>query len=146
MKNVLLKSPAKVNLFLKIGKKIKSKKYHNIQSLIFPINLNDEISISETNKTKDIVKKKIGYLGDIKINISPNKRLIFMTISLVIFINVLSIQIYNLDFNGDVSQWDVSAVTSMAFMFSSAEYFNGDVSKWDVSAVTDMRNMFYYQQ
>ena len=56
MKNVLLKSPAKVNLFLKIGNKIKSKKYHNIQSLIFPINLNDEISISETNKTKDIVK------------------------------------------------------------------------------------------
>ena len=56
MKNVLLKSPAKVNLFLKIGNKIKSKKYHNIQSLIFPINLNDEISISETNRTKDIVK------------------------------------------------------------------------------------------
>ena len=39
----------------------------------------------------------IGYLGDIKINISPNKRLILMIIFLIIFINVLSIQIYNLD-------------------------------------------------
>ena len=39
----------------------------------------------------------IGYLGDIKINISPNRRLILMIICLGIFINLLSIQINNLD-------------------------------------------------
>jgi UDP-GlcNAc:undecaprenyl-phosphate/decaprenyl-phosphate GlcNAc-1-phosphate transferase len=39
----------------------------------------------------------IGYLSDIKINISPNTRLTLMIIFLVFFINFLSIQIYNLD-------------------------------------------------
>ena len=79
MKNVLLKSPAKVNLFLKIGKKIKSKKYHNIQSLIFPINLNDEISISETNKTKDIVK----FTGKFKRNVKNKNNSVSKSISLL---------------------------------------------------------------
>ena len=39
----------------------------------------------------------IGYLGDVKINISPNIRLALMIIFLVFLINFLSIQIYNLD-------------------------------------------------
>merc|ERR1712032_1360619 len=38
---------------------------------------------------------------------------------------------------------DVSAVTSMRYMYSGASSFNQDLSKWDVSAVTDMRHMFY---
>lgn len=64
-----------------------------------------------------------------------------------------------MSFNGDVSLWDVSAVTDMSFMvrcvggfrccgshkqqkqFFSAESFNGDISSWDVTAVTDMRRM-----
>merc|ERR1712096_488186 len=45
-------------------------------------------------------------------------------------------------FNGDVSSWDVSRVTTMRDMFSSAYDFNGDVSSWDVSRVTDMQDMF----
>ncbi len=45
-------------------------------------------------------------------------------------------------FNGDISNWDVSSVTSMQSMFSSS-HFNGDISKWDVSKVTDMNGMFY---
>ena len=46
------------------------------------------------------------------------------------------------EFNGDISGWDVSKVTSMARMFSAAESFNQDISEWDVSQVTSMRNMF----
>merc|ERR1712032_999709 len=38
---------------------------------------------------------------------------------------------------------DVSAVTSMRYMYSGASAFNHDLSNWDVSAVTDMRHMFY---
>merc|ERR1719174_2902799 len=44
-------------------------------------------------------------------------------------------------FNQDLSKWDVSAVTNMRYMFR-ASAFNQDVSKWDVSAVTDMGSMF----
>ena len=42
------------------------------------------------------------------------------------------------DFNGDLSAWDVSSVTSMYAMFIDASDFNGDLSAWDVSSVTKM--------
>ena len=49
---------------------------------------------------------------------------------------------YELDqFNGDISQWDVSNVTNMSGMFAGSE-FNGDISQWDVSNVTNMSGMF----
>ena len=46
------------------------------------------------------------------------------------------------EFNGDLSGWDVSSVTSMHGMFYSAAAFNGDLSGWDVSKVTSMHGMF----
>ena len=45
------------------------------------------------------------------------------------------------DFNGDISKWDVSNVTTMIAMFSGSK-FNGDISEWNVSNVTDMDSMF----
>ena len=48
-----------------------------------------------------------------------------------------------LDFNGDISTWDVSNVTNMSYMFDACKNFNGDISFWDVSNVTDMSWMFY---
>ena len=44
-------------------------------------------------------------------------------------------------FNGDISQWDVSNVKDMGWMFCKSQ-FNGDISKWDVSKVENMENMF----
>ena len=49
------------------------------------------------------------------------------------------------EFNGDISQWDVSNVTNMNFMFAYSQ-FNSNISQWDVSNVTDMYGMFYYSQ
>ena len=59
------------------------------------------------------------------------------------------------EFNPDISSWDVSNVTNMSNMFgtkgySEAQnrdnyyevYFNQDISKWDVSKVTNMSGMF----
>jgi surface protein len=46
-------------------------------------------------------------------------------------------------FNGDISSWDVSNVTSMGGMFYGATSFNQDISSYDVSSVTNMRAMFY---
>ena len=45
-------------------------------------------------------------------------------------------------FNGDLSKWDVSSVTTMYGMFWGAASFNCDISKWDVSRVTKMDYMF----
>jgi surface protein len=44
-------------------------------------------------------------------------------------------------FNGDISSWDVSHVTDMSHLFHGATMFNGDISSWDVSGVTNMRSM-----
>ena len=48
---------------------------------------------------------------------------------------------YYPNFNGDISKWDVSNVTTMHHMFDGTN-FNGDISGWDVSNVTDMCGMF----
>ena len=68
-------------------------------------------------------------------------------------------------FKGDISEWDVSNVENMAFMFAGSHFdddlsgwntskvenmshmfidskFNGDISEWDVSNVKDMSYMF----
>lgn len=46
------------------------------------------------------------------------------------------------DFNGDISKWNVSNVTSMNHMFYECKNFNCDLSEWDVSKVKNMRLMF----
>ncbi len=45
--------------------------------------------------------------------------------------------------NGDISNWDVSKVTNMGWMFMGASNFNQTLNNWDVSNVTDMSVMFY---
>ena len=47
------------------------------------------------------------------------------------------------DFNGDISNWDVSNVTNMSYMFWGCKKFNQDISTWNVSNVTNMSYMFY---
>jgi surface protein len=44
-------------------------------------------------------------------------------------------------FNGDISNWDVSKVNNMVRLFSRSQ-FNGDISKWNVAKKTDKTNMF----
>ena len=46
--------------------------------------------------------------------------------------------------NIDIGNWDVSSVTDMSHMFSGcAALTNIDIGNWDVSSVTDMGGMFY---
>ena len=42
----------------------------------------------------------------------------------------------------DISDWDVSKVTIMTFMFYGCASFNQDISGWDVSKVTATVGMF----
>jgi len=45
-------------------------------------------------------------------------------------------------FNQDISNWNVSSVTSMHTMFFGVSSFNQNINNWDVSNVTDMLYMF----
>ena len=45
-------------------------------------------------------------------------------------------------FNGDLSKWDMSGVTNTSYMFREATAFNQPLAQWDVSNVTDMSHMF----
>ena len=45
-------------------------------------------------------------------------------------------------FNGDISRWDTSSVTTMFRMFSVARKFNQPIGSWDVSKVTNMKLAF----
>ena len=46
-------------------------------------------------------------------------------------------------FNGNISNWNTSNVTSMISMFFNAENFNQDIGNWDVFSVTNMDGMFF---
>ena len=56
MRNKKFKSFAKINLFLNIGKKVNNTGLHNIQSLVFLINLFDEIKIKKNKSKTDKIK------------------------------------------------------------------------------------------
>ena len=46
-------------------------------------------------------------------------------------------------FNGDISGWDTSQVTTMESMFMEASAFNQNIGEWDTSQVINMEQMFY---
>lgn len=52
------------------------------------------------------------------------------------------LDIKDIIYNGDISQWDVSNVRNMRCMFEFS-IFTGNIYNWDVSNVTDMSCMFY---
>jgi surface protein len=47
-----------------------------------------------------------------------------------------------ISFNCDISSWNVSSVTDMTKMFNNAGAFNKNISNWDVSSVTNLNEMF----
>jgi len=49
---------------------------------------------------------------------------------------------YYVAFNADLSSWDTSSVTDMAYAFYHARSFNSTLEAWDVSRVTSMNSMF----
>jgi len=48
------------------------------------------------------------------------------------------------EFNVDISKWDVGQLGNMNMMFREADAFNVDISKWNVEAATAMRRVFYH--
>ena len=62
----LLRSHCKINLFLNISKKNTKLKLHEIQSLIFILNLYDEIKISKINAKIDIINFHGQFANQVK--------------------------------------------------------------------------------
>ena len=47
-------------------------------------------------------------------------------------------------FNADISGWDTSGVTNMAYMFYNARQFARDITSWEGSAASSIQaNIFY---
>ena len=139
---------------------MKSLKSYIQEKLIIKKSNNNYKYFPKTNKElKDIIKKRIKEEGnEVDLNDIDVSKITDMT-SLF----------EGTDFNGNISEWnvsnvknmsgmfwacksfdkdisnlDVSNVTDMSYMFSECESFNQDISNWDVSNVTDMRAMFSY--
>jgi len=91
-----------------------------------------DVIVATNGTIHDIVKNEIVRLGE-------DADLNHINVSRVTNMNSL---FYYIDFHGDVSQWDVSNVEDMSYMFEDCDNFNCDLSKWDVSKVKDMRSMF----
>ena len=47
-----------------------------------------------------------------------------------------------IDFNGNISNWDVSNVTDIKYCFGFCKKFNGDLSGWNLSEAEDISFMF----
>ena len=45
-------------------------------------------------------------------------------------------------FNGNISAWNVDAVTSMYAVFYNAASFNRDLTAWDVGSIVNNNQMF----
>ena len=79
---------------------------------------------------KELLYKKENDLNCIDTSAITDMSFLFMNINVIID-------------NIDVSNWDVSNVTTMEGLFNNCKKFNCDLSKWDVSNVKDMSYMFY---
>jgi surface protein len=57
-------------------------------------------------------------------------------------VTTLSGVFYGSNFNGDISGWDTSNVTSMMYSFGAATAFNQNIGNWNTSNVTNMEYTF----
>ena len=78
MKSYKIKSYCKINLYLRVTKKL-SNGYHNIMSLITFCNLHDVISISKIDKTND----RISFSGKFKNGINNKSNTATKTLNLL---------------------------------------------------------------
>lgn len=71
MAQKVLISYSKINLFLNVGKKLNKSKLHDIQSLIFLINIHDKIYIKRNKSFKNNVK----FIGKFKKDVFKNNNI-----------------------------------------------------------------------
>ena len=109
-----------------ITEKLKISKNQKIKYTLFPETLEELKEMIEKEIEKNGTKCSLNHIDTSKIK---DMNMLFYN---------------NKTFDGDISEWDVSNVTDMSFMFMYSDYTgkNGDISDWDVSSVKSMVAMF----
>ena len=97
MENFKIKSYCKINLFLKVIKKLNSG-YHNIISLITFCDLHDVISISEIKNLKD----KISFSGKFKQGINKKKNTVIKVLNLLRSAQLLENQVFKINIQKNI--------------------------------------------
>jgi len=123
---------------LYFGDVIVEDEYKNIHYLTQEefIKFKNPISVYIINFTiddKTVFQKSIKYLWGIPKIKTTNLSSMFCSSNLI---------------DGNISQWDVSSVTNMCYMFYQSKFNSkvNNISQWDVSSVTDMCGMFYQSE
>ena len=107
--------------------------------------LSNKIKASDIKATNDTIRKivkdeldRLGHSADLNhIDVSEVTNMIGL-------FNCHSAALgsaYN-DLNPDISDWDVSNVKDIRYMFYKCINFNCDISSWDVRNIKDMTSMF----
>ena len=97
MKNFKIKSYCKINLTLRVVKKLNNG-YHNIVSLITFCDLHDVISISKVSNLKD----KISFSGKFKKGINKKSNTITMVLNLLRRVKLLGNQTYKINIQKNI--------------------------------------------
>tara|TARA_Y100000590_G_scaffold400202_1_gene484076 strand:- start:3068 stop:3931 length:864 start_codon:yes stop_codon:yes gene_type:complete len=97
VKNFKIKSFCKINLYLRVIKKLNNG-YHNIISLITFCDLYDVITISKIKNSKD----KISFSGKFKKNISKNSNTVIKTLNLLRKNKLLRNQVFKININKNI--------------------------------------------
>ena len=97
MKNFKIKSYCKINLSLRVLKKLKNG-YHNIMSLITFCDLHDVISISEIRNLKD----KISFSGKFKRGINKKKNTVIKVLNLLRSAQLIESQAFKINIQKNI--------------------------------------------
>ena len=97
MKNFKIRSYCKINLFLKVVKKL-SNDYHNIISLITFSELHDVITVSKISNLKD----KISFSGKFKGNIDNKSNTVTKVLNLLRKKNLLENQSFKINIKKNI--------------------------------------------
>ena len=104
--------------------------------------IQEKLIIKKNNKYKYFpqTKKELKKIIDQRIEDEGNE-VDLNDIDVSNITNMSKLFIYS-DFNGNISQWDVSNVKDIEDMFFECTKFNSNISTWDVSNVKNMYRMF----
>ena len=112
---------------------MKSLTHYIQEKLIIKKSSNYKYFPETKEELQDIIKHRIKEEGD-KVDLNDID---------VSNITDMSSLFEGTNFNGDISNWDVSNVVNMNEMFYDCKSFNQDISNWNISNVKNNRYVFH---